>query len=210
VLDAAGECSGDVVLIRDITEQQIAAETLRARLGQIEALQEELREQAIRDPLTGMYNRRYLDETLERELGRAQREGYPVSLVMIDVDRFKSVNDTFGHATGDSVLRVIGDRLRAETRLGDMACRLGGDEFLVLLPNTAAEAAHARAEYWRRTIEDAVNTAAGGLGYSNTTISLGVASFPRNGHTAHDVLAAADAAVYAAKAAGRNRVFLAV
>jgi diguanylate cyclase (GGDEF)-like protein len=183
---------------------------LRARLSQIEALQAELREQAIRDPLTGMYNRRYLDETLERELGRAQREGYPVSLVMIDVDRFKDVNDTFGHAAGDSVLRVIGDRLRAETRLGDMACRLGGDEFLVLLPNTALAAAHARAEYWRVTIEEAIRNSAGELGYSDTTISLGVASFPQNGHTAHDVLAAADAAVYAAKAAGRNRVFLAV
>ena len=210
VLDAEGQCSGDVVILRDVTEPQVAAETLRARLSQIEALQAELREQAIRDPLTGMYNRRYLDETLERELGRAQREGYPVSLVMIDVDHFKNVNDTFGHAAGDSVLRVIGDRLRAETRLGDMACRLGGDEFLVLLPNTALAAAQTRAEHWRQTVGDAVRATAGDLGYSGTTISLGVASFPQNGRTAHDVLAAADAAVYAAKAAGRNRVFLAM
>ena len=210
VLGADGTCNGDVVIVRDVTEQQTIAETLRARLAEIESLQAELREQAIRDQLTGMYNRRYLDEALEREIGRAEREGYPVSLVMIDVDHFKVVNDTYGHAAGDSVLRIIGDRLRSETRLGDMACRLGGDEFLVLLPNTEPSAASVRAENWRRSIAEAIGGAGGTLAIAETTISLGVAAFPNNGHTAYDVLAAADAAVYAAKAAGRNRVLLAV
>ena len=205
--------AGMLVTLRDVTAfarteeaLQEANSALQLRLSEISSLQEELREQAIRDQLTGLYNRRYLSETIERELGRAAREEYPVGVVMIDIDEFKSVNDRFGHPAGDDALRLLGSRLRAGTRLGDMACRYGGDEFFVLLPNTTLEETRELAERWRLSIATAV---ANGDSKVPFTISLGVAAFPRDGRTSDEVMAAADSAVYAAKAAGRDRVAVA-
>jgi diguanylate cyclase (GGDEF)-like protein len=199
-----------MVTLRDSTAQ---AETqaklqemnadLHERVLQVEELQEELREQAIRDPLTGLFNRRYLDATLEREIGRAQREGYPVSIVMIDVDFFKRINDEHGHPAGDQVLRFLGAQLRAGLRTGDIACRYGGDEFLMVLPNTRVVSARARAEEWRTAVHD--SSVYWMEWREATTLSLGVASFPENGSSDAEVMAAADAALYSAKEGGRNR-----
>ncbi len=204
----------DMYVLRDITEQVLAESALHdaigrlcARMAEIEGLQAELQEQAIRDPLTGLHNRRYLAETLERELGRAAREGYPVSLVMIDVDHFKQVNDTLGHAGGDSVLRTLGAELRAHTRIGDIACRFGGDEFLVVLPNTSIELATQLAERWRMAWHEELRTF--GEGTLGATLSIGVAAFPVHGTFSEGLVAAADSAVYGSKAAGRDRVSIA-
>jgi diguanylate cyclase (GGDEF)-like protein/PAS domain S-box-containing protein len=212
--DAQGRCTGTLTVMRDITGHvdteealQTANRQLEERIHEIEGLQAELREQAIRDPLTGLYNRRYLSETLERELARAMREGYPVSLVMADIDHFKMVNDSFGHAAGDLVLRSLGSILRADTRPGDIACRYGGEEFLLVLPNTDARTACQRAEQLRAQV---ASTRVAWLGREvAVTLSLGVASFPLYGATGDEVIAEADLALYAAKAAGRDRVWLA-
>lgn len=205
-----GHLGGTMVTLRDSTAQAETQARLQAmnadlheRVLQVEELQEELREQAIRDPLTGLFNRRYLDATLEREIGRARREGYPVSIVMIDIDFFKRVNDEHGHPAGDQVLRFLGAQLRAGLRTGDIACRYGGDEFLLVLPNTRVVSARARAEEWRTTVHD--SSVYWMEWHEPTTLSLGVASFPEHGSTDEEVMAAADAALYAAKEGGRNR-----
>ena len=212
--DTAGQCTGSVAVLRDVTAfveteaaLQEANHRLHDRIADIELLQEELREQAIRDPLTGLYNRRYLTETLERELGRAGREGYPVSIVMLDVDRFKRVNDTLGHAAGDQALRFLGAELCAEVRPGDIACRYGGDEFVLVLPNTPLEVAAHRAEEWGALVR---GSSVYWMEHAETiTLSLGVAEYPANGETADEVMAAADAAVYEAKTQGRDRTVVA-
>jgi diguanylate cyclase (GGDEF)-like protein len=201
---------GSLITLRDATVQAATAAALQAmnedlhgRVLQIEALQEELREQAIRDPLTGLFNRRYLDATLEREIGRAEREGYPVSIVMIDVDHFKRVNDEHGHAAGDQALRFLGAHLRSGMRTGDLACRYGGDEFFLVLPNTRLQDAYARAEEWRRAVE---SSSVYWMEWREaTTVSAGVAAFPQHGGDSTAIMAAADAALYAAKEGGRNR-----
>jgi diguanylate cyclase (GGDEF)-like protein len=168
------------------------------------ALQERLREESIHDALTGLYNRRYLEETLVRELILAEREAYPVTVIMGDLDHFKAVNDLYGHLTGDEVLRVFGDLMRRHARGSDIYCRYGGEEFLLVMPGMAEQQAVERAEELRSTM------AAAPVGHGASTIavtaSFGVATFPRDGRTGDALIAAADRAMYAAKAAGRNRV----
>ena len=205
----------DLYMLRDITGQ-VAAEralqeanlALERRIEEVEGLQTELRDQATRDPLTGLHNRRYLAETLERELGRAAREIYPVSVVMLDVDKFKDTNDTCGHVVGDQVLRVLGAELRGKTRVGDISSRYGGDEFVIVLPNTDADSALHRAERLRLSMKAAMAEAVGEE--CQPTVSFGVATYPENGATMDGLIAAADTAVYAAKAAGRDRVMAAI
>ncbi len=201
----------DLFILRDITGQMEAEQALQgayadlqARMDEIEQLHEELQEQATRDPLTGLHNRRYLAEELERELIRARRGDTPVSIVMFDVDHFKEVNDTYGHAAGDDILRAIATELLVGTRRRDIACRYGGDEFVVVLPDMAAETALARAEGWRRRLAQVM--AGVGNGLLRPTVSLGVATFPANGWTSDALVSAADGAVYVSKAAGRDRV----
>lgn len=164
-----------------------------------------LRDQSIRDPLTGLFNRRYLMETCRREFSRAARIGQCVSILSIDVDHFKQLNDHHGHDAGDTVLRTIGECLQQFFRDEDVPCRFGDEEFVVILPGTTPEAAIRKAEDLRIKIEGlAVRYLEGHL--PRTTISVGVAAFPRSGATPQEVLKAADEALYRAKESGRNRV----
>jgi diguanylate cyclase (GGDEF)-like protein/PAS domain S-box-containing protein len=199
------------VSFADITERRHAEQAMReahgllqTQLGEIRLLQAKLAEMAIRDGLTGLFNRRYLDETLEREIARARREGYPLSLVMIDVDRFKEINDTYGHQAGDEVLRALASQLHAQVRAEDVPCRYGGEEFLILLPGMPLAAATERAEAWRAEFSGHV-VRFGNFELRNTA-SFGVASYPEHGKNPDELTRCADQALYRAKGEGRNRV----
>ncbi len=168
-------------------------------------LRESLQIQAVRDALTGLYNRRYLEQSLERELRRAVREKASVSLIMVDIDFFKRINDTMGHAAGDDVLRELGRFLESQLRTYDIACRFGGEEFTLILPGSSVDNALRQAERIRTGVKE-VPFVSEGKPIGPITISLGVATYPADGETAEELLAAADAALYRAKAEGRNRV----
>ena len=198
-------------MMNDVTEQNYMEESMRAindhlmeRLGEINSLQEQLRQQAMHDSLTGLFNRRYLDEMLERELARAKREGPPLTVMMLDIDYFKKLNDTYGHQAGDEVLRCLADLLRDHSRAEDIPCRYGGEEFLLVLPNMGRDDALSRAEQWRHEFE--VMRMRFGKDTLSSTISIGIATFPDHGHTRDTLIEAADKALYAAKHNGRNRV----
>ena len=165
-------------------------------------LRETLKRQSIRDPLTNLFNRRFLDEYLERELLRAARSHSPVSVIMLDVDHFKSFNDEYGHAIGDSVLINLARLLQSIVRGGDVACRYGGEEFVVILPDSAVEGAAKRAEEIRMAASH-METAASN---SPISVSIGVAECPTHAVTPIDLMQAADNALYLAKLQGRNRV----
>ncbi len=171
-------------------------------------LRDQLREQSIRDPLTGLFNRRYLNETLEREISRASRYEYPLGIIMLDIDHFKQFNDTYGHDGGDTLLRAIGTFLQNQTRREDIACRYGGEEFTLILPSASLQSVQKRAEdicVELNTLQVQHNERPLG----RVTASLGVALFPDHGMTADDVIVAADKALYRAKKEGRNRVITA-
>ncbi|MFM9862968.1 MAG: diguanylate cyclase [Micropepsaceae bacterium] len=172
-------------------------------------LRDQLRDQSIRDVLTGLFNRRYLLETARREFQRAARNGQPVSVISIDVDHFKKFNDNHGHDAGDTVLRAVGEAMTATFRGEDVACRFGGEEFVALLPGASLHDAKARAEDLRTKIE-AITVRYGDGNLPRITISAGVASFPDFGNGVMEVLKVADAALYVAKNNGRNRVEAAV
>jgi diguanylate cyclase (GGDEF)-like protein/PAS domain S-box-containing protein len=203
--------NGRLMVFRDITESKQVEKRLRhandrlqGQLIEIGLLQSKLREQAIRDPLTDIFNRRYLDETLDRELSRAARENYPVCVILIDLDHFKRVNDTHGHEAGDLVLKAIAKALSEHSRRGDFACRYGGEEFVVVMPNMVLETGYERAEDLRKSLNLLR------VPYEQyslcVTISMGIACFPENGETRHAILRAADQAMYAAKEAGRDHI----
>jgi diguanylate cyclase (GGDEF)-like protein len=159
----------------------------------------------LRDALTGLYNRRYLEDALIRELHRSQRNGKPVSVVMIDVDNFKHFNDKFGHDAGDFVLNAIGRAITNSIRLSDMACRYGGEEFAVVLTEASLEQARERAEQMRRAIGES-NLTHLGQTLPAPTASFGIAVYPEHGTTPAGLLKAADEALYRAKREGRDRV----
>ena len=186
-----------ISLLMDVTERTRAER-------EVQALQEMLREQSTHDALTGLYNRRYLEETLGRELVSAERHGYPVSVIMGDLDHFKAVNDSYGHLAGDEVLRVFGALMRQHARGSDIYCRYGGEEFLLVMPQMAEDSAVERAEQLRLAM--AASPVPYGASPIAVTASFGVATFPRDGRTGDELIAAADSALYAAKAAGRNRI----
>ena len=147
---------------------------------------------------------RYLDETLDRELARSAREGYPVCVIMMDIDHFKQVNDTYGHEAGDRILKVIANTLSTQNRRGDFACRYGGEEFVIVMPNISVQTACQRAEHLR-TYLSSLNVQYGRFNLT-TTLSIGIACYPSNGENRESVLRAADRALYGAKKAGRNKV----
>ncbi|MFC0204655.1 diguanylate cyclase [Novosphingobium soli] len=169
-------------------------------------LQRGLREQTIRDPLTGLFNRRYMEETLALEISRASRSGSPLSLVMCDVDHFKRFNDDFGHEAGDAVLQAVAAEMRSRFREGDVVCRFGGEEFTVIAPGTTAAVLLDRVEGARQAIAE-LNVQQGGRTLGSMTMSFGIASWEddmeRDGST---LIKAADAALYRAKREGRDRV----
>ena len=171
-------------------------------------LRETLRGQSIRDPLTGLFNRRYMEETLDRELSRAEREHRPLAVILLDIDRFKHYNDTFGHEAGDVVLSSLGALLRNASRAGDVACRYGGEEFVLILPAASLIDAQRRAEEIRESIRSLRVTHAG-RPLEGVRCSMGVAAFPEHGGVGGALLRAADAALYRAKREGRDQVILA-
>lgn len=168
-----------------------------------------LYEQSTHDPLTGLFNRRYLDETLSRELHRIMREKQSLCVAMLDLDYFKRFNDTHGHDAGDELLKFTGKLLQETFRGSDISCRFGGEEFLVTLVNTDIHSAKQRLESFRQAIKNG-NIIFQGLSLPAVTVSIGVAEAPLDGHTVKDIIHAADRALYAAKQAGRDRVVEAV
>jgi len=213
VFSLDGMVASVICISKEITERKRMEEELRQanerlseQLAEIKSLHETLREQAIRDPLTGLYNLRFLTESMKREIARAIRENHPLSVVLMDIDHFKVFNDTHGHKAGDEVLRELGKILSTQTRAGDIACRYGGEEFMVIMPFAHTEEAFKRAEQWRKIFESTKIDNKGEL--LSATISAGVATFPEHGATDDDIWRAADNALYEAKSAGRNCVML--
>ena len=202
-------------ITRDSSERKRAEQALRdanqqleVQLRHIQQLHEQMREQAIRDDLTGVHNRRHFVAVAEHELERARRHGATLSLVMMDVDHFKHVNDAYGHLTGDVALKAVGSMLSATTRVGDLACRLGGEEFAILLIGMGHEGAVERAETWRATLAEMTILADGTA--LKLTASFGVATFPEQAGTLVELMKVADTRMYRAKSLGRDRVIGAV
>lgn len=184
------------------------AEQVSLALSNVQ-LREALRAQSIIDPLTDLYNRRFLEETLKRELARSTRNKSSLSVIMFDVDHFKHLNDTYGHDAGDTVLKAVATAAKAAVRKADIVCRYGGEEMIVVMPDCAEGMAMERAEMIRRAIE-AMRTAHGGRDMPQVTASFGVASHPVFGVDGDSLVRAADAALYVAKRRGRNNVQMAV
>lgn len=209
--DRGNTFNGRLVILRDISERIRAEKALRkvnlrlrTKIEEIEELQHQLREQAIRDSLTGVFNRRYLEESLGRELARVKRTSEPLSVAMLDIDHFKQFNDAHGHAAGDRMLQSLAAILQANTRAADIVCRYGGEEFAVVLPGASAETALARMEFCRQSFERQA------LAYDGlelrSTLSAGIATFPADGEGVNLLLDRADKALYLAKEKGRNQV----
>lgn len=203
--DDTGRGEGAETLADDKAQFLTAvAESLALAIANIR-LRETLRQQALRDKLTGLYNRRFIDESIELELHRAKREDKPLSVIMLDVDHFKRYNDTFGHDAGDTVLAELGRLLAAKTRASDVPCRYGGEEFLIIMSGANTAEAAGRAETLRRAVEE-LSVVQDGKPLGSVTISCGVATYPMHGDISEDLLRTADTALYTAKHEGRNRV----
>jgi len=214
--DRAGEIEYFLVMFGDISERRSTEDALKQAYAELESLVKErtaelrtanqrLSTEAISDPLTGLYNRRYLADFVEREVSRTRRAGTKIVFVMIDIDHFKRVNDTFGHDAGDDVLKAVSTFLRAQIRHEDLAFRYGGEEFLIVLPCISLDGI--------RTRIDLIHTRASEVHVQNVsgemwpiTISAGVAMFPDDGQSADAVIRVADHALYQAKSEGRDRV----
>jgi len=191
---------------------RVAHERERAQLEQrysdLTSLARRLRREATRDPLTGLCNRRRLEDIAKREISFGQRDSHAVGFILLDLDRFKQMNDAFGHAAGDAALRAVADLLRSRIRIYDVACRYGGEEIVVVVPGESTVGAAALAESLRAGIE-LLDITFAGVRLPPFTASFGVASFPEHGWELDSVLSAADKALYRAKTAGRNCVVVA-
>jgi len=190
-----------------IGQQQLAVtvgEVIKMSLSNLK-LREKLREQAIRDPLTGLFNRRFLEETMSRDVYRAQRRNSPLCVVMLDLDDFKRFNDTFGHDAGDALLRELGQVLREKLRKSDISCRYGGDEFVLVLPDSSLADTQKRVEEICALVKE-MQVRHGGPLLGTMTVSAGIAQAGVHGSNPGELLRAADKALYVAKAAGRDRV----
>ena len=185
-------------------EQRVQARTaeleemvdkLQQSLIEAEILRRELREQAIRDPLTGLFNRRFMEESMNKEVTRAHRSNTNLGVIMLDIDKFKLLNDTLGHQAGDAALRGVAILLLENIRAGDVACRFGGDEFIILMPGASLDAATSKAKQLDQQLK-----------IQGVECSTGVATYPDHGASGAELLKSADAALYRAKAAGGGRV----
>ena len=214
VFNEKKEITHFVAVKEDITAQRAARRKqnatnhqLKIQLKEINNLQKILKKQALHDPLTGLHNRRYMDEMLEKEFSRAKRENYPVSIVLLDMDYLKNFNDSGGHATGDHALRTLAAQLKASIRQGDTVCRYGGDEFAIILPKTTSKDALTRAIELQKRMQGLT------LLYRaeqtlRISITAGIATYPTHGKTSEEVFNYADVALYRAKLKGRDRVEL--
>lgn len=184
-----------------------AAEQLALALANVR-LRESLRQQSIRDPLTGLFNRRYLEESLAREISRCQRRQLPLVVMMLDIDHFKAFNDLHGHPGGDELLAAFGRLVQSHCRPEDIPCRYGGEEFTLILPEAEQSVGLERA---RQLLAATAQMVIGSEGsrLSRVTVSIGLAVLPRDGDNTTSLIEAADRALYGAKAAGRNQVRLA-
>lgn len=193
------QLNGRVIVAHDVTERKLL-------VNHLNQLTKKLMEQATRDPLTGVFNRRFLAEALDKEIAKAAREAAFISVVMLDVDHFKKFNDTYGHKCGDAVLQDLANFLTENSRQGDIVCRYGGEEFVILMPNASESDAFERAETWRREYS------AKGLHFEgqqlHITFSAGVATHATNNQKSEAILHAADSALYQSKSNGRNQVTL--
>jgi diguanylate cyclase (GGDEF)-like protein/PAS domain S-box-containing protein len=212
VVNDSGVITHFIAIKQDVTEQRRltsqlaqARRELEERLATIDELNVQLREQAVRDPLTHLYNRRYFDEAIEAEMARVRREGKPLCLAVLDIDLFKDVNDRFGHAAGDRVLVRLAHLLRHLVRASDVVCRFGGEEFVVAMPGATLQAALARAGALRAAFASEATLAEDGMEI-RCTLSAGVAQYRAGAETTSALLLRADRALYSAKEAGRDRV----
>lgn len=193
--------------LRAIREDlRVSGRTLSQQLSDNKLLQAKLQEQASCDPLTGLYNRRYMDAIAGREIARCERDHQHMAVIMVDVDHFKMVNDTHGHPGGDEILKMLSAFFLEKVRVTDVPCRYGGEEFLLLMPGMSAEIALVRANQWRNSI--AGRTVLFGGAAIQVTVSIGVAVYPNHGETMEALIRNADLALYCAKQQGRNRVVL--
>ena len=217
--DRHGRLLGRVIMCHDITDLVVARTELEQQLELVGQLRNELVEQIVRDPLTGLHNRRHLSEALDVALAEADRSSKPVAVLIIDIDHFKEINDRYGHQVGDRALVSLARALAADVRTGDTVARFGGEEFVVVLPGANRAEALCRAEQLRAECTSAVVVAASAEEPADTTVaaaepkafvamtaSIGLAIYPDDADTVDSLLASADQALYAAKAGGRNRV----
>jgi diguanylate cyclase (GGDEF)-like protein/PAS domain S-box-containing protein len=211
VYDEKGEMRNYIAIKQDITQRKQmehelkeANRRLTLQMEEIIALRDKLQEQAIRDPLTGLNNRRILEEALAREVSNSRRNIKGFCIAMIDVDNFKGINDRFGHRAGDLVLVSLGKILANNTRRGDITCRYGGEEFSVLMPGASLEGARKRANQWRRAFQ-MIHQSFNGQEVL-VTLSVGIAHYPGHGADGMAVLEAADKALYKSKQNGKNQV----
>ena len=198
-----------IAVTRDITERKQVAdqlqnmnEQLRLQLVEIEKLQAILHEQAIQDPLTGLYNRRFMEESLKQEFARASREVKPFSVVMLDMDDLKTLNDKYGHAVGDIALKSLSRLLKDQTRTEDFVCRFGGDEFLVILHNTDEQMASVRLQEWSEWAKE-IDIIHEGY-HIQVSFSAGIADYPTYKNI-EELIRTADKALYDIKAKKQNK-----
>jgi len=184
----------------------ILSEYLSLSIANIQ-LNERLARQSVRDPLTGLYNRRFMIESLEREIKRAERNRTQVGIIMADIDHFKQFNDKYGHAAGDKVLTQMGGFFKAGLRGSDVACRYGGEEFVFILLESSAENTFKRAGQMREEVKNLEVHYDGEL-LASITLSMGISTYPDQGSNAEDLLRVADAALYRAKQEGRDRIII--
>jgi diguanylate cyclase (GGDEF)-like protein len=207
-----GSLEGRIIMARDVTSRKTMEneliktnQALNARIAEVDSLRARLQEQIIRDPLTGLYNRRHLTVALDDAVMQAQKKETPLALAVIDLDFFKKFNDTYGHKCGDAVLLSFAKLLSSKIQPHEIACRYGGEEFVIMMPGISLAEAAERAEDWRQAMETRTFEYNGQTLF-HATMSIGIAAYPQHGQESEALLQAADQALYQSKGNGRNRV----